>query len=140
MTNHEMGLDYGILQNCKDLIAEVYIQAFEDLVLCLQGIWPYKGSWTKKLSFDDQLIACNREASNIYGFFEATLSESDSAFTPKIFLKRACVKAGIPFETGLKKCKPEISVARKEAIASDFTKKVLSKVVEELSRDEEETE
>lgn len=105
MTNHEMGLDYGILQNCKDLIAQVYIQAFEDLVMCLQGIWPYKGSWAKKLSLDKLLVACNREAANIYGFFEATLSENDAAFTPKIFLQQACARAGITYEEGLKKCK-----------------------------------
>ena len=104
MINHELGLANGIAQNCKDLLAEVYILAFEDLVLCLQGIWPYVGKLPKNLDRGRLSGVCDVEAYRIYDFLQTSLPEDGSAFTPKIFLERACVRAGISYEEGLKKC------------------------------------
>lgn len=112
MTSHEIGIAEGITQNCKDLLAEIYIMAFNDLVLCLRGVWPYNGKLPSKLDRTRLASVCDVEAYRIYDFLRSTLSEDGGAFTPTVFLTQACNRAGISYEEGLRKCqtKPKTKI------------------------------
>lgn len=137
MIEHELGLSNEIEKNCWTLLSEVFIQAYNELLPILKFLKNADiGAIEKECREDnkhrtEQAIALGR-AREIYLFFKEASPKYFPQFSEKMYLEKACDRVGISYERGLRICKA------KEPEVSDFTKKVLRKVAENISKNEEE--
>lgn len=126
-------------ENYKELVAEVFILAFDDLVDDMKLLKEVKdirkyeaeeGSRMDRLTFSGAI----GNAREVYDFFVGACPKYYNYMTPSLFVRKAAEKAGISFEKGMEICtRPK----ERDVEVSDFTKKVLAKVSEELSKKEE---
>ncbi len=138
MIEHELGLSNEIDKSCWILLSEVFINAYYELLPDLKFLKNADiGAIEKECRKDnkhrtEQAIALGN-AREIYLFFKEACPKYFPQFSEKMFLEKACEQVGITYERGLRICK------MKEPEVSDFTKKVLRKVAENLSKDKEES-
>lgn len=127
-------------ENYKELVAEVFILAFDDLVgdmKLLRYVKDIRKYETEKRGPRDPLTFSGAigDARSIYDFFVGACPKYYNYMTPNLFVRRAAEKAGISYEKGMEIC---TRPSERDVEVSDFTKKVIRKVAENLSKDKEE--
>lgn len=128
-------------ENYKELVAEIFILAFDDLVDDMKLLKEVKdirkyeaeeGRRMDRLTFSGAI----GNARSIYDFFVGACPKYYNYMTPNLFVRRAAEKAGISYEKGMEIC---TRPSERDVEVSDFTKKVLRKVAENLSKDKEDS-